>query len=147
MLAVSAFRWRVYWSFKFLLDCKKKILKENPSSFLNTLLSLFLLKFVLSLSWSKVYDKFLSVKYYFYWASLVAQWSTYHWGKNPPTNSGNIGLIPESGRSSEKGNGNPLQYSCLRNPMERGAWRATDHRVAKSQSDMTEQLSTHTNTY
>ena len=42
------------------------------------------------------------------------------------------GLIPESGRSSGEGNGNPLQYSCLENSMNRGAWRATVYGVAKS---------------
>ena len=45
-----------------------------------------------------------------------------------------MGSIPESGKSPEGGNGNPLQYSCLENPMDRGAWRATAHEVAKSQT-------------
>ena len=45
-----------------------------------------------------------------------------------------IGSIPGSGRSPGGGHGNPLQYSCLENPMDRGAWRATAHRVAKSQT-------------
>ena len=56
--------------------------------------------------------------------------------KNLLANAGdvrNAGLIPGSGRSPGEGNGNPLQYSCLENPMDRGAWRATVHRVAKSQ--------------
>ena len=55
--------------------------------------------------------------------------------KNLPDNAGDsrdVDSIPGSGRSSEEGNGNPLQYSCLRNPMDRGAWRATVHGVAKS---------------
>ena len=55
--------------------------------------------------------------------------------KNLPVNAGDIrdtGLIPRLGRSSEGGHGNPLQYSCLENPMERGAWQTTVHRVAKS---------------
>ena len=47
----------------------------------------------------------------------------------------NTGLIPESGRSPGEGNGNPLQYSCLGNPMDRGAWRATVHGITK-ESDM-----------
>ena len=51
-----------------------------------------------------------------------------------PVNAGDAVLIPESGRSSGGGNGNPLQYSCLVNPMDRGAWRATVHRVSKSQT-------------
>ena len=50
-----------------------------------------------------------------------------------------MGLIPGSGRFPGKGNGNPLQYSCLGNPMEREAWRATVHGVTK-ESDITEQL-------
>ena len=55
--------------------------------------------------------------------------------KNPPANAedlGDSGLIPGSGRSPGGGHGNPLQYSCLENPMDRGAWRATVHRVSKS---------------
>ena len=56
--------------------------------------------------------------------------------KNLPANVGNLGLIPGSGRSPGEGNGNPLQYSCLGNPMDRGAWRAIGHGVAK-ELDMT----------
>ena len=51
--------------------------------------------------------------------------------KNLPLYAGDVGLIPELGRSPGEVNGNPLQYSCLGNPMDRGAWRATVHRVAK----------------
>ena len=47
---------------------------------------------------------------------------------------GDAGLIPGLGRSPGEGNGNPLQYSCLGNPMDRGAWRATLHGVATSQT-------------
>ena len=46
-------------------------------------------------------------------------------------NAGNPGSIPGSGRSPEEGNGNPLQYSCLKNPMERGAWQAIVLGVAR----------------
>ena len=49
--------------------------------------------------------------------------------KNPPANTGDVGLIPESGRSLGEGSGNPLQYSCLENPG--GAWWAIVHGVAK----------------
>ena len=59
--------------------------------------------------------------------------------KSLPANAGDTEeavLIPGSGRSSGKGNGNPLQYSCLRNPMDRGVWWARAHGVAKM-SDMT----------
>ena len=50
------------------------------------------------------------------------------------------GLIPGLGRSPGKGNGNPLQYSCLGNPMDREAWRATAHGVTKSQIALTSML-------
>ena len=55
--------------------------------------------------------------------------------KNPSANAGDVrdsGSVPESGRSPGGGHGNPRQYSCLENPMKRGTWRATDHRVSKS---------------
>ena len=48
--------------------------------------------------------------------------------------AGDLGSIPGLGRSPGEENGNPLQYSCLENPMDRGAWRATVHRVTKSQT-------------
>ena len=51
--------------------------------------------------------------------------------KNLPANAGNAGSIPGSGRSPAERNGNPLQYPCLGNPMDRGAWRATVLGVAK----------------
>ena len=50
---------------------------------------------------------------------------------NLPANAGDAGSIPASGRSPEEGNGNPLQYSCLENPMDRGAWWAIVYGVAK----------------
>ena len=56
-------------------------------------------------------------------------------GKESACNAGDLGLIPGSGRSPEERNGNPLQYSCLENPMDRGAWRFTVHGVAKSWHD------------
>ena len=51
--------------------------------------------------------------------------------KNPRANAGDAGWIPGSGRSPGEGNGNPLQYSCLGNPMNRGAWRAVAHGITK----------------
>ena len=57
--------------------------------------------------------------------------------KNLPISAGDardVGSIPGSGRYPGEGNGNPLQYSCLGNPMDRGAWWATVHVVAKSQT-------------
>ena len=57
--------------------------------------------------------------------------------KNPPANAGDVrdmGSIPGSGRSPGRGHGNPLQYSCLENSMDRGFWWAMVHRVAKSET-------------
>ena len=54
--------------------------------------------------------------------------------KNPPANAGDLGSISGLRRSSGEGNGLPLQYSCLENPMDRGAWRAIVHGVAKSKT-------------
>ena len=53
-------------------------------------------------------------------------------------NAGDLGSIPGLGRSPGEGNGNPLQYSCLENPMDRGAWWATVHGVAKSQTGLSD---------
>ena len=57
--------------------------------------------------------------------NLLATWET-------------LGLIPGSGRSPGEGHGNPFQYSCLENPMDRGAWWATVHGVAKSQTRLSD---------
>ena len=61
-------------------------------------------------------------------------------GKESDGNAGDLGSIPGFGRSPGAGKGYPLQYSCLENPMDRGAWQATACAVAES--DTTEQLST-----
>ena len=53
-------------------------------------------------------------------------------------NEGDLGSVPGTGRSSGEGNGNPLQYSCLENPMDRGAWWATVHGVAKSRTQLSD---------
>ena len=61
--------------------------------------------------------------------------------KNPPANAGDarhVGLTPGSGRSPGGGNGTPLHYSCLKNPMNGGAWWATVQRVTKSLTGLTE---------
>ena len=62
-------------------------------------------------------------------------------GKESACKVGDVGLIPESERSPGEGNGNPLQYSYLENPMDRGAWSVTVHEVAR-ESDMTQWLKT-----
>ena len=55
-----------------------------------------------------------------------------------PLKAGDWGLIPRLGRSSGAGHGNPLQYSCLKNPMDRGDWKGTVHGVAKSQTRLSD---------
>ena len=75
------------------------------------------------------------------WSDLAAAAATYiAWNAG---DGGNMGLIPGSGRSPGGGPGNPLQHSCLENPMDRGCWWATVHRVAQSWTQL-KQLSTHT---
>ena len=67
--------------------------------------------------------------------------------KNPPANArdtGDAGTIPGSGRSPGGGNGNPLQYSCLENSMDWGAWRATVHGVPKRETQQSDWTHTHT---
>ena len=69
--------------------------------------------------------------------------------KNPLTNAGDVrdvGLISGSGKSPGGGHGNPLQYSCLENPMDRGGWQATVHRLAQSWTRL-KLLSMHAQTY
>ena len=66
--------------------------------------------------------------------------------KNPAASAGEVrdrGSIPGWGRSPGGGHGNPLQYSCLENPMDRGAWQSTVHGVARSQT-LLKRLSMHT---
>ena len=70
--------------------------------------------------------------------------------KNLPTNAGgtrDMGLIPGLGRSPGRGHGNPLQHSWLENPMGRGAWRATVHKVTKIWTQLKKLSTAHTYTY
>ena len=53
-------------------------------------------------------------------------------------NAGDLGSIPESGRSPEEGNDNPPHYSCLENSMDKGAWQATVHGIAKNQTQLSD---------
>ena len=56
--------------------------------------------------------------------------------KNPPANAGEAGLIPGPIRSPRGGNGNPLQYSCTKNPMDRAAWKASVYGATKGQTQL-----------
>ena len=87
--------------------------------------SIIALQCCLFLPYNKVHQLFV----YIYLTFQVAQWV-----KNPPAmqETGEVGSILGSGRSPGGGYGNPLQYSCLENPMERGAWWASVQRIAKS---------------
>ena len=58
--------------------------------------------------------------------------------KNLPAKAGDVSSIPGLGRSPGEGNGNPLQYSCLKNPMDTGAWWAAVHGVAKSRAQLSD---------
>ena len=64
--------------------------------------------------------------------------------KNLPTKARDAGSIPGLGRSAGGGIGNPLQYACLENPMDRGAWWATVHGVTKNQTQLSMHVHTHT---
>ena len=69
--------------------------------------------------------------------------------KNPPANAGDIedmGSIPGSGRPPGEGEDNPLQYSCQQNPMDRGVWQTTAHKVIKSPKPLG-RFSTHTHRF
>ena len=74
---------------------------------------------------------------------MVRMWMSHYLGfprgsvvKNLPANAEDMGVIPGWGRSPGEGNGSPLQYTCLGNPMDRGAWRAAIHGVTKSQTGL-----------
>ena len=76
---------------------------------------------------------FFSFKRYLF---ILGSFPHSSFGKEPACNAGDLGLIPGSGRSSGEGNGNPLQYSCLENPIDRGAWRAIVHGMARVRRDL-----------
>ena len=94
-------------------------------------------------SYGPLISFFIHVFMHSAWASLVAQMI-----KNPPANAGDRGLIPGSERSPGKGNGNPLQYSCLVNSRDRRAWPAIVCGVAKSRTQLSDpHTHTHTHTH
>ena len=78
------------------------------------------------------------------WGSELPWWLS---GKESACSAGELGSVPGLGRSLGGGNGNPLQYSCLRNPVDRGAWQGTVHGVAKSWTRLSTHTHTHTHTH
>ena len=67
---------------------------------------------------------------------LISTYPSLGFPEDSACNARDLGSTPESGRSPGEGNGYPLQYSCLENPMDRGAWLASVHGVAKSQTQL-----------
>ena len=116
----------MYWSFSFSI---------SPSSEYSGLISFWIDGFDV-LAVSRVFSSTTVQKPQFFGVQPSFGGS---YGKESACNAGHPRSIPGSGRSPGEGNGNPLQYSCLENPMNRGDWRATVHGVAK-ESDTTERL-------
>ena len=95
------------------------------------------------ISWVQFFFFFLPVrdwledyKIYFVSHIIMPGLPWYLSGKEPPANAGDAASIPGLGKSTGEGTGNPLQYSCLPNPMDRGAWRAAVHGIAKVRQDL-----------
>ena len=82
-------------------------------------------------------SEFLSAAFFLHVLYLVIS-------KASACSAGDLGSIPGSGRSPGEGNGNPLQHSCLENPMDGGAWWATVHRVVKSRTQLSDSTFTFT---
>ena len=101
-------------------------------------------------NWTKLILSAQEMKRLSYW-SLIQAWDMAQLVKNLPANAGDARdtcSIPESGRSPGECNGNPLQYSCLENSMDRGTWQATVHAgVTKSQTWLGTHTHTHTHTH
>ena len=85
---------------------------------------------VRSLGWDDALEKEMAT----YFSILVSGFSGGSVVKHPPANAGEVGPITGLGRFPVEGNGNPLQYSCLENPVDRGTCQATVHGVLKSQA-------------
>ena len=112
--SVLCIRWTKYWSFSFSINLSNEY--SGLISFRMDWLDLLVIQGTLK--------------------SLLQGLPWWLSGKEPACQSGNLDLIPGSGRSPGEGHGNPLQYSCLGNPMDRGIWRATVYRVTK-ETDIT----------
>ena len=85
----------------------------------------------------------LSLDGHFFFSPLFGIWNSAaasSVGKESACSAGDLGSIPGSGKSPGEGNGNPLQYSCLENPMDRGSWQATVYEVARVGHDLATKL-------
>ena len=99
------------------------------------------ISFLLTTAKNPVLSEAIYIQYILQYISVALYWTSQVVlvVKNPPANAGDIrdaGWIPASGRSPGGRHGNPLQYSCLENPIDRGAWLATVHGTAKSQTQL-----------
>ena len=128
-------RWPKYWSFRFSIIP----FKEHPGLiFIMDWLDLLAVQGVLKTLLQHHSSKASILRHSAFFG--LPRWLSC---KESTCNAGDPGSIPGSGRSPGKGNGNPLQDSCLENPMDRGAWWATVHGVSKSRTRL-KQLGTHT---
>ena len=108
-------------------------LSQHPGHFRHGALHLCFCENILSNEYKR---KWTQDRWVFIWNHCRLGFPGGSVAKNPPASAGDVGLIPGSGRSTREGSGNLLQYSCLGNPLDRGAWRATDHGVT-NESDTT----------
>ena len=124
-----------YFSMSFITLSMKYLLLGEPLY----LLSLYIPKVeMLSRNYKLRWIKTKNKGFFFFSRELPLTWDFPHSsvGKESVCNSGDLGSVPGSGRSLGEGNGNPLQYSCLENPMDRGAWQAKFHGVTRVGHDL-----------
>ena len=127
---VLCIRWPKYWSFSFIISPSNEYSGLIPfrMDWLDLLAVQGTLKSLLQHHSSKASILWCSAFFMGVPHSSV--------GKESACSAGDLGLIPVSGRSPGEGNGNPLQYSCLENPMDRGAWQAIVHGVTRVGHDL-----------
>ena len=124
-------RWPKHWSFSF-----SNSLSNENSGFISFRIDWFL--FVLQGSFKSLLQHHNSKVSILQCSAFVMIQLSYPWlpgnskGTESACNAGDLSSVPEWGRSPGEGHGNPLQYSCLENSMDRGAWQATVHGVTKN---------------
>ena len=126
MLRLYLYSFNIYTVLRSWLDCKYK-----------TLLCIFCVWVQLKISY--MFYIWIYVNENIYWLYICYQgFPGGSDSKESACNVGDLGLIPGSGRSPGEGNGNPLQYSCLENAMDGGAWQSPVHGFAKSQTRLSD---------